>query len=123
MRFLLDENLSPETAAFLAQRFGFDVAMVGTASLRGASDAQVVAIAQREDRVLITLDLDLGEIYHGQKRGQFGVIVLRLGDQTPESVQRLLGLFFAAPPSEIDLRQSLVVLEPGSVRVVRPDSQ
>jgi len=95
-RFLLDENLSPEKATFLAHRFGFDVATVSTASFLGASDAQVVAVPEHEDRVLIALDLDLGEIYHGRERGKFGVIVLRLRDQTRESVQRLLEVFFAA---------------------------
>jgi hypothetical protein len=71
-RFLLDANLSPETAAFLTQTFGYDVASLLTLSRGTIPDKDVVAMAKDEDRVVITLDQDFGEIYHLRERGRIG---------------------------------------------------
>ena len=58
--------------------------------------------------MLITHDLDFGELYHLKERGDFGVIILRLADQTVESVNRVLGQFFSDPATaEIPLTTSL----------------
>ncbi len=89
-RLLLDANLSPETREHLATRHGLDAADLITRRQAGISDAEVVELAKAEGRVIVTFDLDFGEIYHFAERGQIGVIVLRLDDQTVESVDRVL---------------------------------
>ncbi len=57
-------NLSPETAHFLTNTFGFDIASLLDLGLGHLRDVDVVALAQREGQVIVTFDLDLGEIYH-----------------------------------------------------------
>jgi predicted nuclease of predicted toxin-antitoxin system len=121
-RFLLDANISPETRTYLAVTFGFDVIDLLTEQQAFLPDEEVVALAKRAQRVLITHDLDFGELYHLKERGDFGVIILRLADQTVESVNRVLGQFFSDPATaEIPLTTSLVVIEEHRVRVVRGD--
>ena len=115
-KFLLDVNLSPQTGAFLRETFGFDVVRSTPPEL---PDEAVVALAKREQRVIITLDQDFGEIYYLSERGRIGVLVLRLRDQTIESVNRVLAAFLQTQAHDIDLDTSLVVLEEQQVRVVR----
>src|SRR5512144_2037746 len=75
--------------------------------------------AKREQRVIVTLDQDFGEIYYLRERGRVGVLVLRLRDQTVASVNRVLAAFFHTQAHDIDLDTSLVVLDEHQVRVVR----
>ena len=116
-RFLLDANLSPETAAFLRRTYRFDVVDLLTLGLSHLTDRQIVAMAKREARVVITFDLDFGKIYHRWEHGQFGTIVLRLEDQTVESVNRALSRFFADDAGMEELNRSLVVLDESRVRI------
>jgi predicted nuclease of predicted toxin-antitoxin system len=116
-RFLLDANLSPETAAFLRSTFGYDVVDLLTLGLSGLADREIVAMAKRDARIVITFDLDFGKIYHRWERGRFGVIVLRLEDQTVESTNRVLGQFFATLGATTPLERSLVVLDGERVRI------
>jgi len=118
-RFLLDANLSPKTAAFLRDRFGFDVVALRDLSPGSPSDPEVVALGRDDNRIIITLDTDFGELYHFRERGTIGVIVLELRDQTIESVNRTLDAFFTAGTADIDLDSSLVIIQPGMIRVVR----
>ena len=70
--YLLDANLSPETASFLATEFGFGVVDLGSLRLASSTDDDVVVLAKRLHRVVITFDLDFGHLYH-RDPGTFGV--------------------------------------------------
>ncbi|MGH2559149.1 MAG: DUF5615 family PIN-like protein [Thermomicrobiales bacterium] len=116
-RFLLDANLLPQTSAFLRSNFGLDVVDLISSAQGHLPDVEVVAIAKSEGRTIITFDLDLGEIYHRQERGNLGVIILRLEDQTVESVNEVLSRFFRAYLNTIPFDRSLVVVENDRVRI------
>jgi predicted nuclease of predicted toxin-antitoxin system len=118
--FLLDANLSPRTGTFLQEAFGFNVVHAGDLVPPGAPDEDVVAAAQRQQRVIITLDPDFGELYHTREKGRLGVIVLRLRNQTRPSVNRVLEAFFRTEAETIELATSLVVIDEARVRVSRP---
>lgn len=117
-RFLLDANLSSETARYLVSAFGFDVVDLPSLGLGHLDDAAVAALAVRERRVVVSFDLDWGRIYHQWSRGQLGIIILRIADQTVESVNRTLDDFFRDDAASIPLEQSLVVIDDRRVRVV-----
>ncbi len=121
-RFLLDANLSSETARYLVSAFGFDVVDLSSLGLGHLDDAAVAALAVRERRVVVSFDLDWDRIYHQWSRGQLGIIILRIAlriaDQTVESVNRTLDDFFRDDAASIPLEQSLVVIDDRRVRVV-----
>lgn len=79
-KFLLDANISPETAVFL-RSLGIDVKSLTAAGLGGLEDEAVMVLARKERRTLITFDLDFGELYYFSAGKNFGVIILRLEDQ------------------------------------------
>lgn len=116
LRLLLNANLSPETAAFLRE-FGFDVKCLLENGFGAISDEEVVELAKGESRVIVTFDLDFGEIYHFREEEKVGIIVLRLKNQTVESVDEALKEFFEEFKGRWDeVEKSLVVIEEGRYR-------
>ncbi|MGH7427627.1 MAG: DUF5615 family PIN-like protein [Gemmatimonadales bacterium] len=61
LRLKLDENL-PREACTLGRERGVDVATVQEEGLGGAADAPLLATCIRENRVLVTLDLDFADV-------------------------------------------------------------
>ena len=61
MRFLADAGISPRTVEFL-RRDGHEVAHVRERGLQRAPDRELVRVAHTEGRVVLTFDLDFGEI-------------------------------------------------------------
>jgi predicted nuclease of predicted toxin-antitoxin system len=61
VKFKLDENLPASAAAILASA-GHDVDTVPAEGLTGAPDPDVVSAATRAGRILVSLDVGLGDI-------------------------------------------------------------
>ena len=118
LQFLLDANISPETAIFL-RSFGFEVKSLIEAGLGGINDAEVAKIAEREKRVIITFDLDFGEMYFFASKKKFGVIVLRLDDQRVETVNAVLKRFFETGRTVLTRRsRKLIILTETEMRII-----
>lgn len=122
-RFLLDANLSPKTAQFLTDTFGFDVVSLLTLRQGALRDEDVIALATGERRIIITLDLDFGELYYLRGQVGMGVSILRLNDQTVEWVNQTLERFFRDAAPTLELERALVIVEETRVRVVRAPGQ
>jgi len=117
--FLTNENISPESADFL-ERLGYPCRSLRRDGPRGIPDTEVVALAKSEGRVILTHDLDFGEIYYHAEQGQIGILVLRLRYQTVEVVNDTLERFLRSDLLDEDtLRHGLVVLSETSYRVYR----
>jgi len=117
--FLADENISPESADHL-EDLGYPCRSRRRDGPRGLTDAEIIALAKAEGRVILTQDLDFGEIYYLAEKGEVGILVLRLRYQTVEAVNATLERFLrsAALDKEV-LRQSLVVVSEIWYRVYR----
>ena len=77
MRFLANENVPGAVVAALREH-GHDVFWIKE-SMRGAGDPIVLAHAQTERRVVVTLDKDFGELaFRSRLPAQSGVILIRL---------------------------------------------
>ena len=79
MKLKLDENL-PGSAAPRLAALGFDVDTVLDEGLRGQSDDTVWAAAQREQRFLVTQDLDFSDLRRFAPGTHEGVLIVRLPD-------------------------------------------
>jgi predicted nuclease of predicted toxin-antitoxin system len=78
MRFLLDESADVRLRAYLLS-LGYDVRSVVADYGAGLPDRDVLAIAVREQRILIADDRDFGELVFSQQLPHAGVILFRLG--------------------------------------------
>jgi predicted nuclease of predicted toxin-antitoxin system len=87
--FKIDENLPKDAAEFLRSH-GFDTETVREESLAGASDDIIAAAIQREDRILITLDLDFSDIRTYPPALYSGIVVLRSKAQDKIAIMALL---------------------------------
>jgi predicted nuclease of predicted toxin-antitoxin system len=119
--FLLDANISPQTATFLKETLGLDVVHQRDVLPGSPTDQQIVAFAKQEHRVIITFDTDFGELYHFRERGRVGIIQLQLRNQTVESVNKALADFFSHEAARLTLDTSLVTIEEHQVRVITPE--
>ena len=89
MKFKIDENLPADVADLLWAR-GHDADTVGQEDLAGADDTEIYAICQREERIIITLDLDFADIRQYPPEQGAGIVVLRLERQRKEHVLKFL---------------------------------
>ena len=61
MRFLADAGVSPKTVDFLKQ-LGHEAVHVRTLGLARAADAELIHLARTDSSVVVTFDLDFGDI-------------------------------------------------------------
>jgi predicted nuclease of predicted toxin-antitoxin system len=61
MRFLADAGISPKTVEFLKQ-LGHEATHVRTLGMQRAPDAQVIALARSDGSVVLSFDLDFGDL-------------------------------------------------------------
>ncbi len=83
MRFLVDECLLPQLAALL-RAAGHDCAHVYELDLGGQPDVQIMAFADRENRILLSADTDFGELLANAPVLAPSVILLRRTDKRAE---------------------------------------
>ena len=74
MKFKIDENLPVEIAALLRDA-GYEATSVVDQGLGGSADPDIAAVCRKENRALVTLDMDFADIRTYQHSG---LIVLRL---------------------------------------------
>lgn len=88
-RFLLDENADARLRTFLSN-LGHDVTAIASEYPHSLPDKEVLAIANREQRILITNDKDFGELIFHQGLPHHGVLFFRLKTTTYERKQERL---------------------------------
>ncbi len=74
--FLIDENLSPLLSDYL-QSLKYESLSVREVGLKGMPDEEIIKWIQKNNRVLITADLDFGEFFYFKNFGEIGIIILK----------------------------------------------
>jgi len=93
LKLLLDENIGIFTIMFLRKR-GHDV--VGVLELnRGIPDEAVLARAVAQNRILVTLDRDIGRLIYRHSHKHVGVIFIRLKKESAKNINATLGIVLA----------------------------
>lgn len=112
MRLLADENVPKATIEALRAE-AFDVAWIREVA-PGSSDRAVVARAILEDRVVVTLDKDFGELaFRAGLPATSGVVLVRPAVPLPD---RITALALAALRSGRPVRGMFVVVDDAGVR-------
>lgn len=89
MRFLLDENLG-RSGLQVFRVSSHDAIAAADLGLSGRPDDAIMAACRSEDRILVTLDQDFLDLRIYPLDSHPGIIVLRLGEQNPSSIQQTL---------------------------------
>jgi predicted nuclease of predicted toxin-antitoxin system len=85
MRFLADMGVSMTTVRVL-QEHGHEVIHLRTGGYGRLSDAEILDKAGREKCVVLTFDLDFGDLLASTIQSLPSVIIFRMRNQTPASV-------------------------------------
>jgi predicted nuclease of predicted toxin-antitoxin system len=115
MKFLLDQNADRRFATYL-RSLGHDVTVVSIDYPHSLPDHEILAIAVREGRVIITNDPDFGELVvrHGQPHA--GIIYMRVRQADYATKQARLEYVLTHHAHELD---QLIVVTLQAVRVRR----
>lgn len=89
MRFLADMGISPKTVAHL-QSLGYDAVHLHDQGLDRTQDLVILQKARNEGRILLTHDLDFGELMAASGAKLPSVIIFRLRNMRPEKINRYL---------------------------------
>ena len=115
MKFKIDENL-PIDLADLFNKAGHDALTIHDEDLKGCNDPDILRICQKEERALITLDLDFSDIRTYPPEEYPGIIVFRLHKQDKPFVigiaKKLLPFLERENP-----RRHLWIVEENQVRI------
>jgi predicted nuclease of predicted toxin-antitoxin system len=113
MRFLADENCDANLVKKLREA-GHDVAFV-LEDQPGSDDLEVVRLAREQNRVILTADLDFGQLSEFERELPPGIVLLRLHPlQRASRIERIVDVLNSLGDA---IQHNVVVIEPGQVRV------
>src|ERR1043165_9909917 len=114
MRLIADEDIESLIVEWL--RLQHDVVWIAETA-PSMPDADILSLAKNDNRVVITADLDFGEMVVRQNLATAGVILLRFRSQDPS--QRLNLFRMQWPAIEADAPAHFVVVSDRHMRVRR----
>ncbi|MBF0554432.1 MAG: DUF5615 family PIN-like protein [Nitrospirae bacterium] len=116
MKFLADMGISKSAVKFL-QQLGHDTVHVREAGMKCALDVEIVTKARNEDRIVLTCDLDFGDILAASGDDKPSVIIFRLENEKPVNMNKRLAQVLKE--SSNALREGAIVLVEESRHRVR----
>jgi len=117
LKFLADMGISETTVRALRER-GNDAVHLRELGLQRLPDDQILLKARVEARVILTFDLDFGDLLAASSGSTPSVILFRMRNQTPSAVTpRLLEVVDSC--SEALITGALIVVEGERYRVRR----
>ncbi|HWD59602.1 MAG TPA: DUF5615 family PIN-like protein [Stellaceae bacterium] len=120
MRFLLDMNISPLVSETL-RASGHDAVHARNLGSGEMSDRALFERAAAEDRVVVTFDLDFGDIAGSVGSGAPGVVLLRLrSSRRAHMLNRLMTAIATA--GDALAAGAIVLVEDGRIRIRRPNA-
>jgi predicted nuclease of predicted toxin-antitoxin system len=115
MKFLLDMGISPKTAAYL-RGIGHEALHLQEEGLGRLSDFLILEKAQKDGLILVTHDLDFGDLLAASRAGLPSVILFRLRNMHPERVNLHLGEIISH--CENDLKKgAIITVSEGGFRI------
>ena len=119
MRFLADESCDFSVVRALRSA-GHDVILVSETAPR-AEDSEVISLAVRESRMLVTEDKDFGQLVYAHGQETIGVIFLRFPTDTRNQIAKAVVKLVKKEGDK--LVGSFVVVQPGRIRISRKPSE
>ncbi len=113
MRFLADESCDFAVVRAL-RRAGFDVLCISESTPR-AEDSEVIRLALREERILLTEDKDFGRLVYSHGQETLVVIFLRFPTFARKQISR--DVVNLVKQQGEKLAGSFVTVQPGRIRI------
>lgn len=114
MRFLIDMPVTPKAAPRL-QAAGHDAVHASMVGLSHATDREVLEAARREERLVVTADLDYPRLLALEQAEGPGIILFRGGSYSNDEMLALLDRVLAQGAT-LDLEHSITVVDRARIR-------
>ena len=114
MKFLIDMPLSPDLAYWLNQQ-GHDAVHASNIGLYNADDVVIIDTAKKEQRIIVTADLDYPRLLALTKAEGPGLILFRGGNYNEQEAIFYMEYVLKIIP-EGELSSSIVVVEKERIR-------
>ncbi|NPV62313.1 MAG: DUF5615 family PIN-like protein [Methanotrichaceae archaeon] len=112
MRLLIDENI-PLISVEQLRRKGHDVLAIGEIA-SGTLDEDIMQLAEKEGRILLTIDKDFGELaYNSAFQLSCGIILFRIPLRSADYVASVIAKVL---DSKYDWSGHFAVVEPNRIR-------
>lgn len=115
MKFLLDMPLSPKTTIFLRD-LGYEAIRVNELGMAKSKDKEIFDYASERDMVILSADLDFGNILAYTQSDKPSVVIFRLHDPSPEHVNSLLSSNLPSINDDL-MNGSIVIIEDFEIRI------
>jgi len=113
LRFLVDVGVGAAVEDFLRDS-GFDTKTIRSIDPE-MEDLDIIRLAQSEDRMVLTMDKDFGELVYHSASSHAGVLLLRLDDATGEAKRRVVESILAEHADRMKL--CFCVYQKGKLRI------
>jgi len=121
MKLKLDENLSRHLKPLLT-KVGHDVVTAADENLLSCSDTEIAAAALREERMLLTLDVEFADLRKYPPGSHPGIILFRPPSFGPLSVNKFI-IDFLKSADLSRLTSCVAIVDPVNVRVRSPEKR
>jgi len=121
MKLKLDENLSRHLKPLLT-RIGHDVVTAADENLLSCSDTKIASAALREERMLLTLDVEFADLRKYPPGSHPGIILFRPPSFGPLSVNKFIADFVNSADLS-KLTSCVAIVDPVNVRVRSPEKR
>lgn len=120
MKIKLDENLSGGMLYELPA-LGHDVESAQTEGIVGVDDVRVANIAREEGRILLTMDVEFGDLRKHPPGQHPGITLFRPYSRGPGAMSRFV-LRFMSEAHGLPITGAVVVVDPGRTRIRLPEA-
>jgi predicted nuclease of predicted toxin-antitoxin system len=115
MKFLVDMALSPKTVEVLRSS-GYEAVRVNELGMAKSRDREILEDAAKNDMIVITADLDFGDILAFTRYKKPSVIIFRLKNPSPDRVNSLLLSAIPHIKDSLD-KGSIIVIDDYRIRI------
>lgn len=115
LKFLADECVGLPTIDLL-RNLGYSVLTVKELKLGGKDDFGILKCAIKQRRILVSEDLDFGNIILYPPKLHHGIILLRFRHRLEDSIHAVLSGLLNELTSK-DFKKTLIIVDPGKYRI------
>ncbi len=122
MKFKLDENFGTRTQK-LFRSAGHDVQTIREQKLQGCSDSHLYNVCRAEQRCLVTLDLDFGDVTRFPPNKAEGIAVIRVPRNPSITLLEQLMRQFLQSLTRMSIEKNLWIVEIGRIRIHQSETE
>lgn len=116
MKFKLDENFGTRTLEIF-RAAGHDIQTVRSQELQGCLDQNLYEVCCKEQRCLVTLDLDFADVTRFPPSSASGIVVIRIPRNPSFALLEQLIRQFLQVLTQMPVEKKLWIVEVGRIRI------